>query len=410
MQRARRALLAGALALVSAPFVTSSVAEAAAVEPETCPDGSFPCVTLRVVGTSDDEEKFSHFLLTGNGDSAVSGKEYSVRSKASGPTTTLTVDKGWSISTVTGGQSASFSETDNPDKFPAVLDAGEFNGSFKDNLLPAIYVTADNRIGYVRPLRSAADVNGDEVFTLPANQPLTLTLHTKGEILDVQFDTTPSKITTDTPVSFTAKVTPNSDKLRYSWNFTGGTKTEDKSAAPTHTYAKKGTYSVNLQVRDDDGSYGRAATTSVKVGSPPRPTPTPTTGTGGSGGGGGGGSGGGGGGGGGYVPPYIPNDTSTPPLGDAPLSDLPDLPTAPTDDGLQEVEGFVLAGAGAETGDSIPGVEVASQPTKASELSNSRKISGAVIGGLAVILLLGLGAEIEARWVSTRLGHLRRRI
>ena len=97
-------------------------------------------------------------------------------------------------------------------------------------------------------------------------------------------------------------------------------------------------------------------------------------------------------------------------MGDAPLSDLPDVPTTPTDDGLQEVEGFVLAGAGAETGDSIPGAEVASQPTKASELSTSRKISGAVIGALAIILLLGLGAEIEARWVSTRLGDLRRRV
>jgi hypothetical protein len=43
-------------------------------------------------------------------------------------------------------------------------------------------------------------------------------------------------------------------------------------------------------------------------------------------------------------------------------------------------------------------------------LSTSRKISGAVIGGLAIILLLGLGAEIEARWVSTKLGHLRRRV
>ena len=85
-------------------------------------------------------------------------------------------------------------------------------------------------------------------------------------------------------MTFTATVTPNSDKLSYEWNFTGGTKTEDKSASPTHTYTKKGTYSVNLQVRDDDGSYGRAATTSVNVGSPPKPTPTPTptAGTGGT--------------------------------------------------------------------------------------------------------------------------------
>ncbi len=113
-------------------------------------------------------------------------------------------------------------------------------------------------------------------------------------------------------------------------------------------------------------------------------------------------------GGGGYIPPYIPNDTSTPPSVDTPPTTEP--PTTPVDDGLQEVEGFVLAGAGAEEGDSIPGTQAASQPTKASELSTSRKISGAVIGALAVILLLGLGAEIETRWASTRLAHLRRRV
>lgn len=407
MQRARRALLAGALALVTVPIIAASAAEA-----EECAAPA-PCVTLKIVGAKGEQ---THTIVVPlDASMEADNKNYMVR-KPNEQATPLAAANAWSIKKVIASHpelDVKFSETDNPGKFPSVLDKSEIGGSgFDGSLVPGIYTTDTGEIGYIRPLRNPQDVNADDVFTVPAGTPLTLTLHTSGDLLDVKITSEPSKITTATPVTFSATVSPNSDHLSYAWNFTGGMNAEDKSASPSHTYTKKGTYSVNLQVRDDDGSYGRAATTSVKVGSPPKSKPTTGTGgTGGTGGGGGGGSGGtgGGGGGGGYVPPYIPNDTSAPPLGDAPLSDLPDLPTAPTDDGLQEVEGFVLAGAGAETGDSIPGVEVASQPTKASELSTSRKISGAVIGALAIILLLGIGAEIEARWVSTKLGHLRRR-
>jgi PKD repeat protein len=230
-----------------------------------------------------------------------------------------------------------------------------------------------------------------------------LTIHVTGDLLSIRIKTSPNKVTTSTPVSFSADVTPKSNDLSYRWNFTGGTSPQDKTPTPSHTYTKKGSYSVNLEVTGDDGSYGRAATTTVKVGKPPKPSSN--NGTGGTGGGGGGGTGGGG-----YIPPYIPNSSpNPPPVDNPPTTELPTTPTAPVDDGLTEVEGFVLAGAGAGEGEDIPGTQATNQPTKASELSTSRKISGAVIGALAVILLLGLGAEIETRWASTRLAHLRRR-
>ena len=77
--------------------------------------------------------------------------------------------KAWSIATVIDGHEgeAKFSETDNPGKFPAVLDSADFGGAgFEDGRVPAIFVTDDNRIGYVRPLRGPNDVNADDVFTL----------------------------------------------------------------------------------------------------------------------------------------------------------------------------------------------------------------------------------------------------
>jgi len=245
---------------------------------------------------------------------------------------------------------------------------------------------------------------------------LTLTFHVTGHLVSPKIKVSPATITTDTKASFSATITPDTDeKFAYEWNFTGGTTIQSRSATPTHTYTKSGTYAVNLSVRGENGSYGRAATTSVKVGSPPK---APST-SGGSGGGGGGGSGGGSGGGGGglggaggyggyggYIP-SAPSFGSPPTVGNPPTSSLP---STPVDDGLQAVEGYVLTGAGAGQGDSIPGTQVTSQPTTPTELSTTRKIGGAVIGGLAVILLLGLGAEIETRWASTRLAHLRRRV
>ncbi|MEV7395515.1 PKD domain-containing protein [Aeromicrobium sp. NPDC092404] len=399
-RRRRRAALAAALAMIAAPLVVSSSAEAA-----ECVAG-VPCVIVKVVSVVDGKKAEYEYTVNIQENADLKDAEdlaYTVRSKRNGPITPVEgITEALSLNAIldrdNGGDADdwTFSETSGRSKVPSVLDP---DMNYRDGLVPAVYVTG-GRVGYVRPLAGNGDVNAGDVFVLPAGAPLVLTIHTTGELLDVTTTATPKKkVTTATPVFFTAEVAPESDTLSYRWTL--GTKVY-KTAKPSRTFTKSDTYPVNLVVRDDkDGSLGLAATTSVKVGKPPKPPST--NGTGGGGGGIGPGTGGGG-----FIPPYIPNDAPSPPS-DATPPPTSDLPTGPIDDGLTEVEGFVLAGAGSGEGESIPGTQATSQPTQADELSTSRKISGAVIGALAVLLLLGLGAEIETRWASTRLAHLRRR-
>jgi PKD repeat protein len=283
-------------------------------------------------------------------------------------------------------------------------DLGDPNGAdypFLDKLSPAIYLLSNGNIRYIRPLRGEDDVNVYDQFNLDTN--LILTFHTTGRLLEPVAKASSTSVNTKDKPTFSVTVADPKTNLGYKWDFGDGRTSNLRK--PTHRYTEKGTYSATVTVRGDDGSYGRSSAITMKVAKPPKPPKPPST----SGGGGGGGTGGTVGGGG-YIPPYIPSNPGIdlPPTVENPPTDT--APTTPTDDGLEAVEGFVLTGAGAGQGDTIPGTHATSQPTKASELSTSRKIGGAVIGGLAVILLLGLGAEIETRWASTRLAHLRRRV
>ncbi|MEJ7633791.1 PKD domain-containing protein [Aeromicrobium sp.] len=418
-RRRRRLALAALLAMVTIPLVTSS-AQAAACQPGDS------CVTIEYVSTKDGvaNRVVGPYTYAINKDPALvaEGKPYTIRTKPGGPATPIReggIPNTLPLSALVAQSDAepnnqvrndvTFSETPGLDKVPAVLSPARLRGTspYADNLVPAVYVADDGGVGYVRPLADGTkDVNALEVFATEPGTPLTLTFHVTGELVSATIKSSPAKPTTAGPVSFSAEIGSDSDEsFSYAWNFVGKSDVQSKKAAPTYTYTRKDSYSVNLSVRGDDGSYGRASTATVKVGNVPKSSSNGTgngTGTGGTGGGAGGA-----GGGTGYTPPY---DPSTPPVADPPADATPPPDNlTPLDDGLEAVEGFVLAGAGAEEGESIPGTQATSQPTQATELSAGRKINGAVIGTLAVMLLLGLGAEIEARWVSNRLGHLRRR-
>ena len=117
MQRARRALLAGALTLVGVPLVAASTADAA-----ECAASEAPCVTLKIVGTDADTPTFTAVPLANK--EPLENPDYSVRSKPNEQPTPLAVAKAWSLATVIEGHQdeVKFSETDNPGKFPAVLD------------------------------------------------------------------------------------------------------------------------------------------------------------------------------------------------------------------------------------------------------------------------------------------------
>ncbi|KRC66280.1 hypothetical protein ASE12_16860 [Aeromicrobium sp. Root236] len=406
------------LSMIAVPLVASSTADAADTD---CAQGQ-ACVEVRVVSTTGGKEtrlSTSYFTVADltSGAGIVQNPEYWTRSsakKAAKPTprpaTALPLRALLQRVTNPPSKPPTFSEV--PLRgIPSVLSEDELRAGddekqpFLDDLEPSLFAFSSNRIGYIRPQRTEEDLNRSDYFVTGAGGRLVLTFHTTGKLLAPTLSVGATTVNTKTKNAFTVNVPePGTRISRYRWTFGDGTEYGSRDKARTHRYDKVGTYPVYVQVRGENGSYGRTAPTEMKVGKPPKPPST----TGGGGTGGGGGIGGGGGGGG-YIPPYVPTPPSVdnPPSVDTPPTN--DLPTTPVDDGLQEVEGFVLAGAGAEQGDSIPGTQASVQPTKASELSTSRKISGAVIGALAVILLLGLGAEIETRWASTRLAHLRRR-
>ena len=422
-RRHRRVGLVAVVALFAAPLMTSSSAEAAVCDPTD------PCVIITYVSTKNGATKTVAgpytYTIKDSPDLVAKPVAYTVRTrrggsvkevKPGGVTNTLplpsVVARASSEESNSVADRITFSETPNPTKMPAVLSDDQLDGTdpYADGLIPAVYATSDGGVGYLRPLESSKnDVNAPEVFETKPGEPLKLTFHVTGKLLAAKIGI-PAKITTSSPASFSSTISPKSnEKLSYAWNFIGGTKVQARTASPKYQYTKDDTYNVNLSVRGDDGSYGRAATTAVTVGKAAKPST-----------GGGGGTGGGSGGGNvfsGTNPnqptndnsPYIPGEQGG--ASDSPFnsSDSPGSKDSPRADGLVDVEGYVLVGAGAEQGDSIPGTQQTTQTTQADELSTSRKISGAVIGILAVLLLLGLGVEIETRWVGTRLAHLRRR-
>lgn len=416
----RRAALAAMLAVVAVPFVTSSTADAA----EAClPDEA--CIVVQVVSTTDGtttvvEKRFFNAseILAWDPGQLVEDPAYYTRGHVGGdlsarprpaealPLRNLLGSPAFEHDPLT---SVTFSES-NGTSVPTVLDKPDFGDPadpaypFDDSLQPALYVTSTGQIGYVRPLRGEDDVNNTDQFRIDPGGSATLTIHTTGKLLEPVVKASSTSVDTKDTTTFTTSYAdnPGTRIIKWRWDFGDGSTLHASQQEPTHRYSEKGTYPVFVQVRGANGSYGRSAPIQMKVANPP--TPAPTSGSGGSGGGGGGGTGGIGGG---YIPPYFPSETNPPTVVNPPTDDLP---TTPLDDGLQQVEGYVLAGAGAGQGDSIPGTQATSQPTEATELSTSRKIGGAVIGGLAIILLLVLGAEIETRWASTRLAHLRRRV
>jgi len=66
---------------------------------------------------------------------------------------------------------------------------------------------------------------------------------------------------------------PDGSIVGYSWSFGDGTTSTE--ANPSHTYSAGGTYSVTLQVRDDDNAVGEE-TRQVTVTPPPPPNQAPT--------------------------------------------------------------------------------------------------------------------------------------
>lgn len=420
LARRSQALLAAALLTASVPVVVSSPAAAA-----DCPAPASSCVIVNIVSTASGKDTVdSTYTVTPDQIAQladVTDTQYFTRKtpgaqKTPGPT----VAQGLSLRQLFDNldpapeSPVTFSETPNTAKVPAVLSAADLAdpSPFDAGLPPAVYVTG-GRIGYVRPLRSSPDdVNASDIFAVSG--ALVLTFHTTGKLLEPTVKAsagTDVKTNQKNTFSVTFASAPSTRIISTRWEFGDGQ--GSTSDEPTKAYAKKGTYPVVATVRGDEGSYGRTPALEIKVANPPK---APTSGTGGGTGGGGtgGGSLGGGGiggGGVGYVPPFAPEVGGLPgvvPGADTPFGDE----AGPVDDGLQQVEGYVLAGAEivpGGTAERIPGTRDTSEAAAATQASKRREIATWSVSSLAAVLLLGAGAVSETRWFRTRLRRLGRR-
>jgi hypothetical protein len=330
--------------------------------------------------------------------------------------------------------STTFAETPNAAGVPAVLSAADLvdpdkttdanaDGTpdeypFFEKLQPAVVLLSGNRIGYIRPLRDPdEDTNASDYFQVTGR--LDLTVHTTGTLLA---PTVASSAGTalerggKTTFSVAFADEPRTGIKSTLWDFGDGSVKNTKRPEPSKSYAKQGTYPVVVTVRANDGSYGRSPATEIKVANPPK---APTSGTGGgSGDGGSGGSGGSGlsGGDTSSLPPYdpFPDELIDPPteIEEPPLEPEDQLEPLPVDDGLEPVEGYVLAGAEIVPGgtpETIPGTENSAAPAPATQQSLRTRVATWTVATLAVALLVGIGAASETRWFRHRLRHLRRR-
>ncbi|AWB91393.1 PKD domain-containing protein [Aeromicrobium chenweiae] len=441
VRRRHAALLAGlALAATSLGLAPASVSAA------QCPDGSSACVVVKVVKTVNGKQTVLHAKTVGIDEFAglsdfkdPAPVQYFKRRNLDGKVSngpTIQPNRGISLRALlaaTVGKNdpavATFSEAPNAGGIPSVLSDAELaeptgeSYPFLDDLQPAVY-RSGGQIGYVRPLRDEkSDVNASDIFKVSG--PLELTFHTTGTLLEPSVTVGKTEVTTKTENSFSISYAkkPRTRILRTRWDFGDGSVKGTKRESPVKRYAKKGTYPVAVSVYGADGSYGRSSAVQMTVEKPPKP-PKPSTG--GSGGGTGSGSGGGTGGGtsGGYVPPYDPDpivpepivpDPVDPPSDTGPEQDIPDgepTETTPLDDGLEEVEGYVLAGAEIVPGGSpqaIPGTQDSSRPTPPTQTALRKRIATWVLAGLTIALLVGAGAASETRWFRDRLRPLRRR-
>lgn len=283
---------------------------------------------------------------------------------------------------------------------------------FYDNLQPVVFLSGSGKLGFIRPLRDFdEDVNATDYFQVAG--PLVLTVHTTGRLLAPSVASskgTDLAIGAKTTFSVAYANKPRSRVLRTTWDFGDGSTKATKREKPSKAYARKGTYPVAVSVRTNDGSYGRSAPVEIKVAKPPK---APTSGPGG--GDGLGGSGGSGGSGGTLPPPFDPfeGDVDQPGMLEEPPFEQEDPPTPlPVDEGLEPVEGYVLAGAEIAPGgtpETIPGTQNSTAPAPATQTPVRQRVATWVVATLAVAALVGLGAASETRWFRTRLRHLRRR-
>jgi PKD repeat protein len=280
---------------------------------------------------------------------------------------------------------------------------------FPDGLMPAVYIVGpDDAIGYIRPLRSSTDTNGDDFWQTDSGGALQLVVHTTGRLASPTLTPASHKVAPGARDSFTATFPSDpGTALTYTWTFGDGATNASRTASSSHTYTTPGTYHASVTVRGDDGSYGQSPAVMITVG--PRPSSTPTStrppGTGSS------------------PDPHAPSTgpnkgtghragasatgrpapTSRPatssPAAPSPVAVPSANPGPPTDLSGTQVSGVLLSSSGAQTRTSGGG-ETA--PAARRDTTTPDGQDPALAGIPVGLLLLAAGALRESRWRRVR--------
>ncbi len=129
---------------------------------------------------------------------------------------------------------------------------------------PVVYATATGT-AFLRPSTGAYDLNASDSFEAP--QGVTVVLR-KGTQLRVRAEASTVKTKPGRAIDFSAVVegAGAGEALAYSWYFDDGHGAE--TAAPTHSFAKRGSYDVTLGVTAEGNETGASDVVTIQVGAP----------------------------------------------------------------------------------------------------------------------------------------------
>jgi len=149
-------------------------------------------------------------------------------------------------------------------------DLSDQTTTFINGLKPIVWING-TETDYMRPQRTPTDANISDFIVADSGAPIDLYVHS-GPLLDVTASATPTTVTTGQSVTFAAQVpnyTAADGALTYNWSFQDGTTAS--GASVTHRFTSIGTYSPTVTVQGaGNDSGGASPPVPVTVGAPPK--------------------------------------------------------------------------------------------------------------------------------------------
>ena len=402
---------------ISPVLVSLTVALAAALSatPALARDGQ---VTVRAAGTTNESVTVK---LAELGTNDINNRQYRLRNgqvTISGHSLLQVMNRADAESDAIDLATVPSIAIDRPSGSPITISGSDLRdpGAFPDG--PPVFYEDNGATVFVMP-GSPSGASGNRYRFEQA--PVGITIGS-GASYEIDLSASRTKVNVGQKVSFTAVVSgqEKGESLSFSWNFNDGSSRTTSEARVSHTFTRKGTFPVILDVSGTSGS-GQSGL-SIEVGEvrkkPDRKTPDrqpqgnpDSTGQTGSGGGFGDGFGGGFGGGtgsfgtgtgsgvpGGFAPPVQP---AVPAPSPAPQQDRRQKPDTPPGDGLTEVRGELVdpATATVVSPDQLQTPETANPAPSGTE-QGGFGIPGEAWAVAGIGLLLGLGGIAELRVFS----------